>query len=869
MGAPKTKPAGLSGVRSPSGYLQTREHNVDLRRETQHGDASTVGQWERLVASDPVVASCVQSVVLPIAQAPREILPPEGKLKPGAKLDPITEFVRYALTECLKPGLPQTYGEIVRAAIVNGCHVVEPVFRRDDAGQIVPRCLEPRPAWSIRRWLFEDGELAALEQGVLDAAGVYRTPTLEIADVLLVTHDRQGSDPTGRSMLRPVYRAASTKDHLLKLMGMRNEREALGVPIVNLPQDRTLSEDEMDALTDSLKGWRAHEEAYLLVPFGCTVQVPKGEAGASDAIRGDIAALDHQIRSAFLQGFQSLGGEGASSGGFAVGTVQAEPYYLALMAIDAEVRGAFDTLIERLVVWNFGPQEKYPYLSPAKIRAEDVVAALAPLATAIEKRLLSPDGTVDARARELLSLPPPEEDTEAAKVEIFQYDQDNGIATIDEIRSAKGLGPHPDASIGGLTVPEYKARFPQVFATAAATSIGRTEPQGTAVEVPPGEPPEGDGPPKPPTGGGSPAPGKGDEDEPPASEQKPDAKDAAAAKEAEKRAAGRDKAEFRANEPGVVALAFHPPRSLSPAEQRVAFGEISERFDAAPKDLQTVLGGVFRRNRSTLEKWARKYARGVVAGDAEAFKALARADLPKAVRAAIVEAVKDYAADMVEFGRRHAERERSLSPAVAERRAHAAAAKVREAQQAPAPEVVALAADDMGGEEREPSDDEDDYEPSPELRKAQSALETNAQVRGDRVADDLLRSLRLTVTTAAQRPIRPGVPARLEDVLEEVARVVDVSAESMKVIREIAVPVSVEAVAVGRRELMEETADEIASVAYSAVMDAGTCAVCAEWDEKTAPSWDAVERGEIPPTPNPECMGTAERCRCIHVAEYR
>lgn len=51
-----------------------------------------------------------------------------------------------------------------------------------------------------------------------------------------------------------------------------------------------------------------------------------------------------------------------------------------------------------------------------------------------------------------------------ARPEIFAYDQNNAIVTIDEIRASKGLGKHPDPEIGRLTVPQLRAQHPEWFA---------------------------------------------------------------------------------------------------------------------------------------------------------------------------------------------------------------------------------------------------------------------------------------------------------------------------------------------------------------------------------------------------------------------
>jgi hypothetical protein len=57
-----------------------------------------------------------------------------------------------------------------------------------------------------------------------------------------------------------------------------------------------------------------------------------------------------------------------------------------------------------------------------------------------------------------------------AKPEIFAYDQENGVVTVDEIRASKNLGPHPNREIGSRTVPELKALHPEWFGINAPTT---------------------------------------------------------------------------------------------------------------------------------------------------------------------------------------------------------------------------------------------------------------------------------------------------------------------------------------------------------------------------------------------------------------
>jgi hypothetical protein len=57
---------------------------------------------------------------------------------------------------------------------------------------------------------------------------------------------------------------------------------------------------------------------------------------------------------------------------------------------------------------------------------------------------------------------------------------------------------------------------------------------------------------------------------------------------------------------------------------------------------------------------------------------------------------------------------------------------------------------------------------------------------------------------------------------------------------------------------------------YSAIMDGNTCEVCSDADSSynAGTRDEPYELDELPNAPNPECLGTINRCRCIHVYEF-
>jgi hypothetical protein len=69
----------------------------------------------------------------------------------------------------------------------------------------------------------------------------------------------------------------------------------------------------------------------------------------------------------------------------------------------------------------------------------------------------------------------------------------------------------------------------------------------------------------------------------------------------------------------------------------------------------------------------------------------------------------------------------------------------------------------------------------------------------------------------------------------------------------------------GRADEAQAQAQDIEDAVYSALLDGATCAVCEPMDGETTTDLPLAEGW----TPNPECEGTADRCRCLVVYQIR
>ncbi len=113
---------------------------------------------------------------------------------------------------------------------------------------------------------------------------------------------------------------------------------------------------------------------------------------------------------------------------------------------------------------NLVDDEHCAQLLATAFQIEDVRAMLA----AIAKK--AADAEAAFAQQTINQAQPPQEYASTAPIE--QYDIEAGIVTVNEIRASKGLGPL--AVDGELTLPQFKMKYQQIYATQAVVDSAQT-----------------------------------------------------------------------------------------------------------------------------------------------------------------------------------------------------------------------------------------------------------------------------------------------------------------------------------------------------------------------------------------------------------
>lgn len=341
---------GDSGTHRYSGYFseefqfEWRDHQRVVNVETMRRTDGTVKQFLTAIKT-PILAT--EYDVIPSGDSPQE--------------QEHAAFIKENLFN-----MRRTWKEFMREAVTSfdfGHSVFELIYAKKK-GKIYLADLEPRIQSSILNWQLDDGR-----RGIVQILATDEEPTskplraqIPMNKLLVFTNDKEGDDLTGQSDLRPCYKHFKIKDTLYRISAISCERYGVGIPVVTLPDGAT-DQDKTDA-ENMGSNIRSNEKGYIVKPskdWVVEILTPSGnpQQGQIDSL---IQHHDRMILMAGLMGFLNLGSD--STGSFALSKDQSS-FFLKHCEdrLQYMVEQIEKQVIQRLIIINFGVQEKYPKLT--------------------------------------------------------------------------------------------------------------------------------------------------------------------------------------------------------------------------------------------------------------------------------------------------------------------------------------------------------------------------------------------------------------------------------------------------------------------------------------------------------------------------
>lgn len=410
--APHRRSVGHTGTVINSGRIYYEETNKDLEREKGYGQLGRPGIYDKMRRTNVRIRQSLVLLKYPLLKAQWTIEPADD-----SDLErEIADFVASNLFEDLPwfhinrlSMLRYDYGFMLfeplsdtvpvnRARFPNLPHSKGP--GRPGADELVDAvrftAFESRLPRTVRRWAPDPQHaerLAGVYQWVpaddVTRAQDGQNATLErfipATNLLRFTHEQEGSNYEGFSVLRPAYADYRDLDHLRRIDVVRHERQNCGIPVIEAPENP--DDTELADMEATLEALGSYEQAFLLLPYGYKFRFDTTGEGEGTKVGAAIAARERSILDNVLAGFMTLGN--GDTGSYAMANTQEgrQSDYIdvgVLETEDAWNKGADGwSPIKWLVDQNYGRRAVYPKLKAKNVRGrEAVMRALADLAKA-------------------------------------------------------------------------------------------------------------------------------------------------------------------------------------------------------------------------------------------------------------------------------------------------------------------------------------------------------------------------------------------------------------------------------------------------------------------------------------------------------
>ncbi len=340
----------------------------------------------------------------------------------------IQEFVRRALFEKMET----TWDDFLRQSLTMlafGFSVFEKVYTVDeDDGKIYIKKLAQRLARTVWSWKTIDKNNPGIIQFVpVNDEGKPSNIPIPGEKLLVFSFRREGDNFEGVSVLRSSYKHWYIKDTLYKLDAVKHERQAIGIPVISMPDTHT--DADMDEAEAILQNLLSTEKSYIVLP-GEKWKFEFANMGAATTADTEKSINHHnkEIAKNILAQFLELGGTGGG-GSYALSEDQSSFFMLSLTAIAKQIAEKLNReLIPELVDLNFdiAPGQSYPKLCFNKLGEVDIAKLSTALSTLAGAGMITPDEDLEEHVRKIFDLP------KKVEVEATGEVDENGDPIVDE-----------------------------------------------------------------------------------------------------------------------------------------------------------------------------------------------------------------------------------------------------------------------------------------------------------------------------------------------------------------------------------------------------------------------------------------------------
>ena len=386
--APAKGELGATGTSVFAGLLYEDDYNADLQGDRLY---KTIDRMRR---SDGQVKAGLLACKLPLMVARWDVEPAsEGE----ADIE-IAETVKADLID----GMSVPWDDFLRQGLLMldfGHMCFEKVWELRD-GRWTWKRLSPRLPQSITEWhVTPDGDLDYIVQQA-SIGNEFRTINIPAEKLVVFTHEKEGSNFRGISLLRAAYLNHWYKTHLYAIDGIAAERHGVGLAVMSYPDAAT--EAQKTAIKQVGERLHAHERSYIALPSTVNFSLQ----GVQGQLHNTLASIDHhdlQIVRSILAQFMNLGAK--SVGSFALSQDQSSFFLMALQAVGKNICNTINQQVIREMVGYNWDVKQYPRLTVSGLDNPDALAYASSIAQLVTAGAITPDLETENEIRRMAKLP--------------------------------------------------------------------------------------------------------------------------------------------------------------------------------------------------------------------------------------------------------------------------------------------------------------------------------------------------------------------------------------------------------------------------------------------------------------------------------
>lgn len=357
---------------------------------------SDIDVYDKMGRSDSQIGAILLMLSLPI-RATQWFIQPKDK---SSKAQEIADYVNDCLFGEYGIGLNNGFNEFIKditTMFQYGHSVFEKVFEVKK-GKYKWKKFAIRPQSTIYDIYYDSvGDLEGIDQYKIKEN--WQTVYIPVTKLLFFSHDMQNGNVRGTSVLRRAYKHWKIKDFLYKITNIGIERNAVGTPVLTLPEGYT--EEDKDLADEIVTSLRSSEFGGIRMPDGFILDLFEGKRTLADTLPY-INHQDESIARSILAQFMNLGGASSGGGSFALSSDQSEMFLMMLDSSAKNIANVINThAIPELVNYNFA-SDLYPKLSFKSMNSTKLINALK---TLLDGKLVLPDDDLEGFVRDMLDLP--------------------------------------------------------------------------------------------------------------------------------------------------------------------------------------------------------------------------------------------------------------------------------------------------------------------------------------------------------------------------------------------------------------------------------------------------------------------------------